>query len=88
MWAIDEIVWIKQRTDIGLEEIKNAVFTPDNLSIVVTDGLLKTVELDPATGNVKREIKNIAGIFKFSDDTQFVFTYDNELPRSKLRGIK
>ncbi len=72
----DEVVWMKLRTKLGLEEIVNAVFTPDDQSILVTDANKKLVEIDVATGEVKREIPNIKGVYKFSDDGQFVYTYD------------
>lgn len=71
----DEIKWLKLRTEIGLEEIINAVFVPGDTSILVTDANLKLVELDASSGIVKRIIPNISGVIKFSDDKQFVYTY-------------
>gem|GEM_PF-2567902 len=71
----DEIKWLKLRTEIGLEEIINAVFVPGDTSILVTDANFKLVELDASSGIVKRIIPNIRGVIKFSDDKQFVYTY-------------
>lgn len=71
----DEIKWLKLRTEIGLEEIINAVFVPGDTSILVTDANFKLVELDASSGIVKRIIPNISGVIKFSDDKQFVYTY-------------
>jgi len=71
----DEIKWLKLRTEIGLEEIINAVFVPGDTSILVTDANFKLVELDASSGMVKRMIPNIRGVIKFSDDKQFVYTY-------------
>lgn len=71
----EEIKWLKLRTEIGLEEIINAVFVPGDSSILVTDANFKLVELDASSGIVKRIIPNIRGVIKFSDDKQFVYTY-------------
>ena len=71
----DEIRWLKLRTEIGLEEIINAVFVPGDTSILVTDANFKLLELEASTGIVKRIIPNIHGVIKFSDDKQFVYTY-------------
>ena len=70
-----EIKWLKLRTEIGLEEIINAVFVPGDTSILVTDANFKLVELDASSGIVKRIIPNIRGVIKFSDNKQFVYTY-------------
>jgi len=71
----DEIKWLKLRTEIGLEEIINAVFVPGDTSILVTDANFKLVELEASSGIVKRILPNIRGVIKFSDDKQFVYTY-------------
>lgn len=71
----DEIRWLKLRTEIGLEEIINAVFVPGDTSILVTDANFKLVELDASSGELKRIIPNIRGAIKFSDDKQFLYTY-------------
>ncbi|MFA5511700.1 MAG: T9SS type A sorting domain-containing protein [Candidatus Kapaibacterium sp.] len=92
----DEIVWLKTRNNLGLEVIINAVFTPDDLSIIVTDANLKTIEIDATTGLFKREIPNIRGVFRFSDDGQYVYTYDSkkvhfqtgeEIGQFKMNGV-
>ncbi len=73
---VEEKLWSKYSEDFGMVDIVNAVFTPDNQSILVTDANKKLVEIDAVTGALKREIPNIKGVFKFSDDGQFVYTYD------------
>jgi WD40 repeat protein len=72
----DEIVWLKLAQDLGIGDIVNAVFTPDDQSILVTDVNKKLIEIDAITGVIKREIPNIKGVIKFSDDGVFVYTYD------------
>ena len=57
----DEIKWLKLRTEIGLEEIINAVFVPGDTSILVTDANFKLVELEASSGIVKRILPNIRG---------------------------
>ena len=72
----DEVVWIKFYQDLGLEEIKNAVFAPNEQSILVTDANLKLIEINVATAAVIRELPDIKGIAHFSSDGQYAYTYD------------
>jgi WD40 repeat protein len=72
----DEIVWLKNRSaDWNPGYIQNAIFTPDEKSIIVS-GTEKCFELDAMTGEVIREIKDFWGAYKFSDDDKYVYTYD------------
>lgn len=71
----EEIKWLKLRQEIGLEEIINAIFVPGDTTLLVTDANFKLIELDTKTGELKREIPNIRGAIKFSDDGQYLYTY-------------
>jgi len=73
----NEIIWTKRTLkDLGIKgDVMNAIFSPDDSRICVTT--TKTfVELDPANGEVIREIPDIRGVKCFSDDGKFFFTYD------------
>ena len=92
----DEIVWLKTRNELGLELIINAVFTPDDMSIIITDANHKVIEIDAITGAFKRDIPNLRGVFRFSDDGQYVYTYDSkkvhflsgeEIGQFKMNGV-
>lgn len=74
--AEDEIIWSKARTDLGLEWIINAVFSPDDSKVIITDANGKVIEVDPSTGELIRERPEFHGLIKFSDDGKYVFTHD------------
>ncbi len=85
-----EVVWLKLKDDyreqLGRDPgyIINAVFAPDDRTIIVTHNDPKdpsisnivTIEFSVLTGDFIREITNIKGIFKFSKDGQFAYTFD------------
>ena len=73
----EEIIWTKRTlNDLGIKgDVMNAIFSPDDSRICVTT--TKTfVELDPANGEIIREIPDIRGVKCFSDDGNFFYTYD------------
>jgi WD40 repeat protein len=73
----EEIIWTKRTLkDLGIKgDVMNAIFSPDDSRICVTT--TKTfVELEPATGEIIREIPDIRGVKCFSDDGKFFYTYD------------
>jgi WD40 repeat protein len=73
----EEIVWTKRTlNDLGIKgDVMNAIFSPDDSRICVTT--TKTfVELNPANGEIIREIPDIRGVKCFSDDGKFFYTYD------------
>jgi WD40 repeat protein len=73
----EEIIWTKRTlNDLGIKgDVMNAIFSPDDSRICVTT--TKTfVELEPANGEIIREIPDIRGVKCFSDDGKFFYTYD------------
>jgi WD40 repeat protein len=73
----EEIIWTKRTLkDLGIKgDVMNAIFSPDDSRICVTT--TKTfVELEPATGEIIREIPDIRGAKCFSDEGNFFYTYD------------
>ena len=73
----EEIVWTKRTlNDLGIKgDVMNAIFSPDDSRICVTT--TKTfVELDPANGEIIREIPDIFGAIFFSKDGKYFYTYD------------
>ncbi len=78
IFAAEEVAWMKFRTDIGMEEMINAVFSPDEKSIFATDANLKLIELSSETGDVIRVVPEFKGIIQFSDDGEYVYTYNFE----------
>ncbi len=78
LFAAEEVAWMKFRTDIGMEEMINAVFSPDEKTIFATDANLKLIELSAETGEVIRVVPEFKGIIQFSDDGEYVYTYNFE----------
>ena len=77
----DETIWRTPRenlSDIDAGPIIKVLYTPDEQSILVTTTTKRLFELDPATGKVRREIPGIAGVIQFSEDGQYVYTYNFE----------
>ena len=78
LFAAEEVAWHKMRSQIGMEEMINAVFSPDEKSIFATDANLKLIELSAETGDVIRVVPEFKGIIQFSDDGEYVYTYNFE----------
>ena len=78
LFAAEEVAWKKMRTEIGMEEMINAVFSPDEKTIFATDANLKLIELSAETGDVIRVVPEFKGIIQFSDDGEYVYTYNFE----------
>ena len=77
----DETIWMTLKDDLSNVDpgyIIKALYTPDEQSILVTTTTKRLFELDPATGKVRREIPGIAGVIQFSEDGQYVYTYNFE----------
>ena len=73
----DEVIWLKLADQgLGMQQpLLNAIYTPDFKSILASSAD-KFLELDAESGAIKREIPNIKGAFKFSDDGKYIYTYD------------
>ena len=78
LFAAEEVAWKRMRTEIGMEEMINAVFSPDEKTIYATDANLKLIELSAETGDVIRVVPEFKGIIQFSDDGEYVYTYNFE----------
>jgi hypothetical protein len=73
----NEVAWMKLSSELGFtgDDIVNAFFAPGDTSIYVSS-TYKVMEISLATGDTIRTIPNIRGIIKFSDDSQYIYTYD------------
>jgi len=81
--AEEEIIWWSQyrglidpNGSIDLGYIYNVIFTPDDKYILVSCER-RTFLVEAETGKNVRDIKDVAGIIRFSNDGKYIYTYDN-----------
>lgn len=79
----EEVIWwnvtenlIDPDGSIDPGQIYNAIFTPDDKYIIVSCER-RTFLIEAETGKYVRDIKDVAGVIRFSQDGQYIYTYDN-----------
>jgi len=81
--AKQEILWkshykliIDSQGNIDHGYIYNAIFTPDDKYILVSCER-RTFLVEAETGKYVRDIKDVSGVIRFSNDGKYIYTYDN-----------